>query len=96
MAPEMYEEEYNYKVDIWAFGMCVLEMATGHIPYYECQNTAQVYKKASSPPHFQVTSQILPAGVELIKYQQLKDFIHACLQFNINERPSARELRDHT
>ena len=40
MAPEMYEENYDYKVDIWAFGMCVLEMATGHVPYYECQNTA--------------------------------------------------------
>ena len=36
MAPEMYEEKYDFKVDLWAFGMCVLEMATGYIPYYEC------------------------------------------------------------
>ena len=25
-APEMYEESYNERVDIYAFGMCVLEM----------------------------------------------------------------------
>jgi serine/threonine protein kinase len=30
MAPEMYEEQgYTEKVDIYAFGMCLLEMATG-------------------------------------------------------------------
>ena len=28
MAPEMYEEHYDESVDIYAFGMCVLEMAT--------------------------------------------------------------------
>ncbi|KAF9355089.1 Serine/threonine-protein kinase wnk4, partial [Mortierella sp. AD094] len=26
MAPELYDEKYNEKVDIYAFGMCVLEM----------------------------------------------------------------------
>ena len=28
MAPELYDEVYDYKVDIYAFGMCVLEMVT--------------------------------------------------------------------
>jgi serine/threonine protein kinase len=28
MAPELYEENYSERVDIYAFGMCVLEMAT--------------------------------------------------------------------
>ncbi|GFZ17382.1 with no lysine (K) kinase 3 [Actinidia rufa] len=28
MAPELYEEEYNELVDIYAFGMCLLEMVT--------------------------------------------------------------------
>ena len=40
MAPEMYDEKYSFEVDIYAFGMCVLEMATGYLPYYECSNTA--------------------------------------------------------
>ena len=49
MAPEMYEEQgYSEKVDIYAFGMCLLEMATGEYPYGECRNPAQVYKKVSA------------------------------------------------
>jgi WNK lysine deficient protein kinase len=49
MAPEMYEEQgYNEKVDIYAFGMCLLEMATGEYPYGECKNAAQIYKKVSA------------------------------------------------
>lgn len=48
MAPEMYEERgYSEKVDIYAFGMCLLEMVTGEYPYVECTNAAQVYKKVS-------------------------------------------------
>ena len=34
MAPEMYEERYNEKVDIYAFGMCVLEMITGEVSVF--------------------------------------------------------------
>lgn len=45
MAPEMYEENYNEKVDIYAFGMCVLEMVTGLTPYHRCTSAAQVYRK---------------------------------------------------
>lgn len=46
MAPEMYEEKgYSEKVDIYAFGMCLLEMITGEYPYGECKNAAQIYKK---------------------------------------------------
>ncbi|KNC69954.1 hypothetical protein SARC_17525, partial [Sphaeroforma arctica JP610] len=45
MAPEMYEEKYTEKVDIYAFGMCVLEMFTREYPYSECTNAAQIYKK---------------------------------------------------
>lgn len=26
MAPEMYEEQYDESVDVYAFGMCLLEM----------------------------------------------------------------------
>ena len=48
MAPEMYEEKgYNEKVDVYAFGMCLLEMITGEYPYSECKNAAQIYKKVS-------------------------------------------------
>jgi len=47
MAPELYDEHYDEKVDIYAFGMCMLELATLEYPYCECMNAAQVYKKVS-------------------------------------------------
>ena len=28
MAPELYEEEYDERVDVYSFGMCLLELAT--------------------------------------------------------------------
>lgn len=45
MAPEMYEEHYDENVDVYAFGMCMLEMATSEYPYSECSGPAQIYKK---------------------------------------------------
>lgn len=48
MAPEVYEEEYTELVDMYSFGMCVLEMITSEYPYSECSNSAQIYKKVTS------------------------------------------------
>lgn len=47
MAPEMYEEKYDESVDVYAFGMCMLEMATSEYPYSECQNAAQIYRRVT-------------------------------------------------
>lgn len=44
----MYEEKYDESVDVYAFGMCMLEMATSEYPYSECQNAAQIYRRVTS------------------------------------------------
>lgn len=51
MAPELYDEDYTEKIDVYAFGMCVLEMVTGEYPYSECTNAAQIYKKVTQAAH---------------------------------------------
>ncbi|XP_073958589.1 uncharacterized protein [Choristoneura fumiferana] len=64
MAPEMYEEHYDESVDVYAFGMCMLEMATGEYPYSECSGPAQIYKKVvsvSAPVHLSCFRHV-PAG----------------------------------
>ena len=83
MAPEMYEEVYGTGVDIYSFGMCVLEMVTLQIPYNECQNPAQVYKKVMSGKK--------PQSLDLILNEEVKNFILECLK-DQDERPSATEL----
>jgi WNK lysine deficient protein kinase len=83
MAPELYEEKYNEKVDIYSFGMCVLEMATGEYPYSECENVGQVFRK--------VTSGVKPKALEKVTDEAVKEFILACLR-PADERPSSAEL----
>lgn len=48
MAPEMYEEHYDESVDVYAFGMCMLEMATSEYPYKECSNAAQYTRESQA------------------------------------------------
>ena len=45
MAPELYDESYDEKVDIYAFGMACLEMVTALTPYHDCTSAAQIYKR---------------------------------------------------
>lgn len=47
MAPELYDEDYDDRVDVYSFGMCLLELATMEYPYSECKNAAQIYKKVT-------------------------------------------------
>ncbi|CAK7348677.1 unnamed protein product [Dovyalis caffra] len=86
MAPELYEEEYNELVDIYSFGMCMLEMVTCDYPYSECKNAAQIYKK--------VTSGIKPASLNSVGDTHIKEFIEKCL-LPASERLSAKELLKH-
>ncbi|PON37669.1 Serine/threonine protein kinase [Parasponia andersonii] len=83
MAPELYEEDYNELVDVYSFGMCVLEMFTSEYPYSECTNPAQIYKK--------VTSGKLPAAFYRVQDLEAQCFIGKCL-VNASKRLSAKEL----
>ncbi|KAK1577882.1 hypothetical protein Q3G72_025650 [Acer saccharum] len=83
MAPELYEEDYNELVDVYSFGMCLLEMLTLEYPYSECTNPAQIYKK--------VTSGKLPGAFYKIQDLEAQRFIGKCL-VNASKRLSAKEL----
>ncbi|KAH7544474.1 hypothetical protein JRO89_XS15G0172200 [Xanthoceras sorbifolium] len=83
MAPELYEEDYTEMVDIYSFGMCVLEMVTLEIPYSECDNVAKIYRKVSSG--------VRPQALNKVKDQEVKAFIEKCLA-QPRARPSAEEL----
>ncbi|XP_032122875.1 serine/threonine-protein kinase WNK3 isoform X2 [Sapajus apella] len=87
MAPEMYEEHYDESVDVYAFGMCMLEMATSEYPYSECQNAAQIYRK--------VTSGIKPASFNKVIDPEVKEIIEGCIRQNKSERLSIRDLLNH-
>ncbi|XP_057505834.1 probable serine/threonine-protein kinase WNK11 [Actinidia eriantha] len=83
MAPELYDEDYTESVDIYSFGMCLLEMATMEIPYSECDSIAKIYKK--------VTAGVKPLALNIVSDPELKAFIEKCIG-QPRARPSAAEL----
>ncbi|RKO90657.1 kinase-like domain-containing protein, partial [Blyttiomyces helicus] len=87
MAPELYDEKYDEKVDIYAFGMMVLEIVTKEYPYSECHNQAQIYKK--------VTSGIRPLALNKVPDDDVRFFIETCIQFDPRYRPTALQLLRH-
>lgn len=86
MAPELYEESYTEKVDIYAFGMCLLEIVSMEYPYSECNNMAQIFKKVFSGEKPHAFSTLVDGPV--------KNVIAACLEREAR-RPSAAELLRH-
>lgn len=84
MAPEMFDEEYDEKIDIYAFGMCFLEMITKEVPFSECKGVGQIYKK--------ITSGAKPEALQRVKNAKAKRIIEVCLNYDPKQRPSADNL----
>lgn len=86
MAPEVFDGEYDETVDIYAFGLCLYEMATGLEPYIECKSHAQIYKRImmGEPPEC----------IAEIKDQDLAGLILKCLGHKCL-RPDVNELLGH-
>ncbi|XP_078808139.1 serine/threonine-protein kinase WNK4 isoform X5 [Oryzias latipes] len=88
MAPEMYEEKYDEAVDVYAFGMCMLEMATSEYPYHECHSAAQIYRK--------VTNGIKPDSFFKVEVPELKEIIEGCIRTRSSERFTVQDLLEHS
>lgn len=87
MAPEMYDELYDERVDIYAFGMCMLELSTGKYPYMECTNPAQIFRRVSQG--------IKPELIKQVKHEVLLDFINGSIDPDKNNRFTLKQLLLH-
>ena len=88
MAPEMYSEQYDESIDVYAFGMCLLEMATGEYPYQECTKPFEIYKR--------VTQGVKPENYNRVDNDDLKELIFRCIRLKTSQRPTVRELVNHS
>ena len=84
----MYSEQYDESIDIYAFGMCLLEMATGEYPYQECTKPFEIYKR--------VTQGIKPENYFRVDNDDLRELIELCTRLKRTQRPNVRELVSHS
>ena len=84
MAPEIYKEHYDKKIDVYSFGMCLFELITKEIPYAECDTIPQIWKN--------VTNKIKPESLVKIKNKNIKAIIEKCISNNEDDRPSIEDL----
>jgi len=86
MAPEVIEmTEVTAGSDVWSVGCLVVELLTGHPPYYELQPMSALFRIVQDvhPP--------LPEGIST----HMEDFLLLCFQKEARQRPDAQTLLTH-
>lgn len=88
VSPEMLSEDgYNEKIDIWALGMILLEMAEGTPPFKDTHD-ARILCLLSEKESPKLTNPSKHSD-------KFVDFLSKCLTVDPEERPSASALLKH-
>lgn len=87
MAPEVHlAQPYGPGVDVWSFGMVLIEMLSLGLPY------ASILV-LDLPPH--IMKGVLPPELKSLEASLFVSLIEWCLKFSPDERPTPKQLIEH-
>lgn len=100
MSPEVFEEKYSAKADIWGIGCVAYQMITGSPPWKDkgFSNPISLFnyiKKHAGPPIVDAEHKERLLSEDKSIYHWLNDLLECCFSKDPMSRPDATELLEH-
>mmetsp|Transcript_45559 Transcript_45559/g.110874 ORF Transcript_45559/g.110874 Transcript_45559/m.110874 type:complete len:1247 (-) Transcript_45559:103-3843(-) len=99
MAPEVFEEKYSAKADVWSIGGLAFQMTTGMPPWKEkgFTNPISLYnhiKRQTGPPRMEHPGSPSFTSRQKTMWHMLEDLVRKCFDHDCESRPNVKQVQD--